>query len=183
MRGPTKLHTASEILSQSMHKYFETNKGNFEIMHDICTKQQPMSLRVLDWLCTNFSKSRSGALTSGCNVELHHKYENQLKGFGKRFFDPFRRKFPMKIAMHGTVFKTSIGQLNFFRWAFDNDIVKFALCNKQDIETDMCNRVQMAKAKSVTEQRPGRQQLSELASNHCTKRVRMIRVSFEKPDK
>ena len=169
------VQTSDHILDQCLVKFFESNEDFFSTMHSICDKQRPLSLRVLDWLCTNFSKSRQSARTSGSKPEIYHQYKNNLKGFGKKHFDPFCRKTSFVLKLHGKSMQTTYGQLNFFRWAFENDIVDFAVKNRCDIEDDMNTKITKSKQRS---EKPQRTQLSTLASNHCHKRIKKIRVSF-----
>ena len=42
----------------------------------------------------------------------------------------------------GDSLNTTIGQLNFFRWAIDNKIIEYAYKNHQDIEKDMIETIQ-----------------------------------------
>lgn len=165
--------SADAILHKSMIKYFTRHKEHYLTMFGICTERNPLSLRALDWLCTNYSKSRSNALTDGSNIELYHKYKNNLKGFGKRHFDPFCRNKVIHLDLHGIPFRTTLGQLNFFRWAFQNNVVEYAIRLKQNIEQDMLVRINASKKKQNK-----RQQLSDLQFNHCQKRIKKVRVSF-----
>lgn len=178
----------SHVLSESLVAHFDIFPDRFDIMYRICSGDYDISLRMLDWLCTNFSKSVMGLDFDNTGIELYHRYKNNLRGFGKRFFDPFCRKQNIEVDMHGQRFKTTIGQLNFFRWAFENKVIDFAKDNKSRIEEHMNDRLSIARTTSVTraentdetgtERKRKRGQLSKLASNHCTKKIRLIRVSF-----
>tara|TARA_A100001015_G_C14994340_1_gene715507 strand:+ start:612 stop:1184 length:573 start_codon:yes stop_codon:yes gene_type:complete len=183
----------SQVLFDSVVAYFTDNRLNHDKMLSICDGTSDISLRMLDWLCTNFAKSNMGLDSNNTSLELYHRYKNNLRGFGKRFFDPFCRRQDVQISLHGKSFKTTIGQLNFFKWAFENELIQFALTHKSEIEKHMNERLHHSKAthsqnkrddlaennNSQTEcQKRKRAQLSKLASNHCTKKVRLIRVSF-----
>tara|TARA_Y100000385_G_C12884904_1_gene547394 strand:- start:129 stop:452 length:324 start_codon:yes stop_codon:yes gene_type:complete len=68
-------------------------------------------------------------------------YRSQLKAFKKILFDPFRRR--ERIVFHydkNKEISTTIGQLNFFRWAIENDIIKCLQSDIIDVEKDMFNR-------------------------------------------
>lgn len=167
---------ADSIMLTSLRSYFDTHPHVFVSMHDICKGQSMLSLRVLDWLCTNYSKSRTGLLTDSSNIDLYHKYKNNLKGFGKRYFDPFCRRTLLELKLHDRTMQTTLGQLNFFKWAFEHNVIEFAKLHKKSIEADMNARTQKSSATPRTKHR--RSQLSDLASNHCHKRIKCIRVSF-----
>lgn len=170
--------SAGGILRCNLVRFFGENVKEFEKMRTICENQSPVSLRVLDWLCTNYSKSRCGLFTDSTNIELYHKYKNHLKGFGKRHFDPFCRKDVLGIKLHNVSLRTTLGQMNFFRWAFENNVVEFAVEHKKEIESDMNNRTQKSKGQRSNNMKRTRMQLSELASNHTHKRLKCISVSF-----
>ena len=57
-------------------------------------------------------------------VNLYLNYRAQLKSYAKLNFDTFRRhnRITFYINKNDTI-TTTIGQLNFFRWAFNNNII------------------------------------------------------------
>jgi Na+-transporting NADH:ubiquinone oxidoreductase subunit NqrC len=69
--------------------------------------------------------------------------------------------------------ETTIGQLNFFKWAIENKIVDFIEDNYVDIENDMNNRNTTSKNRSPTEmQKPAdntktRKKREELSVSAC----------------
>ena len=111
----------------------------------------------MDYLVTNYGKDNTVIykLKSGQNFNLFLDYKNQLRGYSKRQFDPFCRrqrlyldfetKTPIflkdsevvdyKVLESGIV--TTIGQLNFFRWAITNEVVDYCFNNKESIDTEM----------------------------------------------
>jgi hypothetical protein len=108
-----------------------------------------LSIRVIDWFVTNYSKKKNivyplieknGLITSYFNVYLD--YKSQLKGYKKKLFDPFCRK--RRIPFYYTVDKcliTTIGQLNFFKWALSNKIIDYVEANLDIINNDMNNTI------------------------------------------
>ena len=170
-------HSAENILEESLRSYFQMHRDQFALMHEICEGKASVSLRMLDWLCTNFSKSHSNTLPIESSAELYHLYKNCLRGFGKRYFDPFCRRGRKLIQIDDHELSTNIGQMNFFKWAFQNRVVDFAVEHKKRIETHMNERIKRARMqrKSV---KCSRQHLSTLQTNHCHKRLKVVRVSF-----
>lgn len=66
------------------------------------------------------------SIDEGFNV--HISYKAQLKSYKKRYFDPFRRrkKFKYFFDKQKNIFLcTTIGQLNFFKWAFNNHVIEY----------------------------------------------------------
>ena len=139
--------SAQSILHSSLMVFYNAHRSYFFQMYRICKKQNPISLRILDWLCTNYAKSQSAIITTDdSSVHLYHKYKNHLKGFGKKFFDPFCRKQTMDICAHNVTFTTTLGQLNFFKWAFENNVIGFAIVHRNAIESDMHERIGLARS-------------------------------------
>ena len=64
------------------------------------------------------------------DFNVHISYKAQLKSFKKRYFDPFRRrkKFYYYYNTQNNEKKsilTTIGQMNFFKWAFDHKVIEY----------------------------------------------------------
>jgi len=132
-------------------------KSKMIFLKDIIYQNTPLSLRLLDWLVTNYSKKyniiyplhRSTGEISYFNIYLD--YKNQLKAYSKKYFDPFCRQRRIVIDMNTLKWKeynndyttgdkdivTTVGQLNFFRWVLENKIFDYALNNIKLIDSDM----------------------------------------------
>jgi hypothetical protein len=78
--------------------------------------------------------------------------------------------------------QTTIGQLNFFKWAFENEIIEYIEKYKSDIESDMNARNGTAKRKQggtdANKTRKKREELSVSASKVIRKDDVEITVSF-----
>ena len=100
-----------------------------------------ISLRVIDYLCTNYAKNHDVVYFVGPKktspFNLYLQYRAQLKAYSKMQFDPFRRheriniSVPVHLHSNGTI-ETTVAQLNFFRWAIDNKVIDY-LKNKDNI--------------------------------------------------
>jgi hypothetical protein len=143
-------------------KYFrqECSKDLFEKMINIINGDSDISLRILDWVVTRYSKKihlncqelelkiQNSKNMHNNNLDkysfdIHISYKAQLKSFKKKHFDPFRRnqkkKFVYVIQFNGKQLSivTTIGQLNFFRWAIKNNIITYVENNIVKIISDM----------------------------------------------
>ena len=142
-----KLLSKEDVILQSLYEFY--NNNNIDKILPIITGKTKLSLRVLDWFVTNYSKKYNVVYNIKKNSEnisfnVHQDYKNKLKSYNKRFFDPFCRKnkknITNKIAFNYNIDKyviTTIGQLNFFRWAIRNNIIKYVLSNLDSINIDM----------------------------------------------
>jgi|APCry1669192647_1035423.scaffolds.fasta_scaffold10043_2 hypothetical protein len=108
-------------------------ENDIEKMVLIIDGKSQISLRVLDWLVTKYSKVGINIKTiAGEKQNLRLCYKSTLKTYKKRYFDPFKRqnkriKFWYFYTIKGEEFKirTTLGQLNFFKWAIYNGVIKY----------------------------------------------------------
>lgn len=115
----------------------------------IVKRKNGMSLRVIDWLVTNYSKTNSIVLeTDGIPRDLNRDYQKNLSAYNKRNMDPFARRNKIAIIVFGKETRNStVGQLNFFRWFLKNDISSFLKRNKGVVETHMKDAESRSKGK------------------------------------
>jgi activator of HSP90 ATPase len=65
-------------------------------------------------------------------------YKNQLKAYSKKLFDPFCRRERISFQIPGPdAFLTTVGQLNFFRWALEKGILDYIKGHQPEIEKEM----------------------------------------------
>ena len=72
---------------------FYSNPTNFERVQSILSGKSRVSLRLLDWLVTNYAKKHniSFLTTGGRHVIVYLAYKSHLKAYSKKMFDPFCR--------------------------------------------------------------------------------------------
>lgn len=144
-------YSKSDILLYTLLDFFR-DQNNFTLFSSIVNKDTKISLRVLDWLVTNYSKKNNciierfegNALTT---FNIYIEYKNQLRAYSKSNFDPFCRKNRIILNSHtiniekdiinDKCFYTTVGQMNFFRWIIKNNIINYLILNIEKIETDM----------------------------------------------
>lgn len=135
---------------------------NREKLHKLITilKGESISLRLIDWFVTNYCKKYNIILINqnNSNIIVHIDYKNQLKAYAKIYFDPFCRRDRINfIYGKGNELLTTVGQLNFFRWAIENNIIEYTLNNLDIIEKDMNislkfeKNIQASESSEVTE--------------------------------
>ncbi len=108
-------------------------------------------------------------------------YKAQLKAYSKKLFDPFCRRERISFIDHdNNELITTVGQLNFFRWAIENKIIEFITENFDDIEQDMNISLRnLYKKKEGDTQRRKRTELSISATKTVNKHNISIEVNFE----
>ena len=147
MSSDNCLLSKEEVLLDSLYEFYK-NKNNLNKILPIVTGTSELSLRVLDYFVTNYSKNNSINLGNKDNTKynVYHDYKNKLKSYNKRFFDPFcrinKKNITNKIAFKYDDEKyivTTIGQLNFFRWAIRNKIIDYVVNDLENINNEMNN--------------------------------------------
>ena len=177
----------SLLLTNLMH-YYKTN-DNLERMLKIINGDVNISLRIVDWFTTNYAKKYYTVydLPSGNRFKVYNDYKLKLRSYSKKKFDPFCRweriSIPYKNETH---LQTTIGQLNFFKWAFENNIIDYIETNYAAIEKDMNNRNSTSKRKLVSGGTAGtlkvrkmREELSISASKTVKKEDVEIVIKFD----
>lgn len=137
-----------QLLMQSLTNFF--TKGN-SIVHflDSTKPDSDISLRVIDWFVTNFSREHDVSYrhpVTKMPFMVHDAYKSQLKAYSKRQFDPFCRRTRINFYYKkGNKVVTTVGQLNFFRWAIDNEVLAYIQKHQDDIEAHMKKRVKKSR--------------------------------------
>ena len=127
-----------DILLPKLYEFF-TITDNINMMLPIIMGESKISIRVLDWFITNYSKDkRIYYKLDNKTFNVHMDYKSQLKGYKKKLFDPFCRKkrIPFYYSNEKYVI-TTIGQLNFFRWAISKKIINYVFEHFELIYIDM----------------------------------------------
>ena len=169
-----KIKGKQELLLESLKKFYVSNDtGVISIIIPIIKQQTTISLRLLDWLVTNYSKQNDINYnvgpegSEGSNFNIWLDYKNQLKAYSKRQFDPFCRReriwYDTKTGQTSIInfndiemyqkrtngFITTVGQLNFFKWALSNLVVNYAFLHITEIESDMLKSADLRKIESM----------------------------------
>ena len=115
-------------------KYFKTcDQKLIDKMVRIINKdkndKECISLRVLEWVVTKCSKKNIDVKIDDKEYfSINIMYKAQLKSYKKKNFDPFRRdrKFMYNYDKNDDNKQviTTLGQLNFFKWAISNNIIE-----------------------------------------------------------
>ncbi len=138
-----KITNFKDLLMTSLSKFY-SSKANFgKIVPIVEGHHALISLRLIDWFVTNYSKKMNTVITYEKNNNIIHfnvylSYRSQLKAYSKQQFDPFRRRDRITfISADNQSLETTIGQLNFFRWVLQNDILDYVTLHHDEIEQDM----------------------------------------------
>jgi hypothetical protein len=147
----------STLLLGSLTSFYQKNPDKRAVLYEIVTGDSLLSLRVIDWFVTHYAKAFNivywiddtekrlyeqpvaGSQFRKFNVYLDTRA--QLKSYTKLHFDPFRRheriSFVLENEPYLKVIETTVGQLNFFRWALQNHLLEYIQNHLADIEDHM----------------------------------------------
>jgi hypothetical protein len=168
---------------------FYKNETYLSRMLKIITGESKISLRIVDWFATNYAKKNYTLYpihtTNGdvIRFKVYFDYKLKLKAYSKKRFDPFCRWDRISIPYKNeTSIETTIGQLNFFKWAIENKVIEYIDENYETIEKDMNNRNSTSKRKEPvvdnSKTRKKREELSISATKSIKKEEVEIVVHF-----
>lgn len=185
------METKDEVLLRSLVEFYEAHPQALwkvtRVLHEAV-----ISLRVLDWFVTNYAKRLNivypmskGPETRSFNVYL--EYRSMLKGYSKKYFDPFSRRTRVTFrGADGKDLETTLGQLNFFRWATTNGVLDYTLEHAAEVERDMLHSLQKSGRQGATNendeessmQRAKRRELSKAAIRSMTHTKLVLTLRF-----
>jgi hypothetical protein len=147
-------NTQNDLLLHKVLRFYNENGGeNMDLMLAVINGTTNISLRIMDWFVTNYSKkhytvydlvgngngSGSGNGAPAKRFKVYVDYKLKLRAYSKKRFDPFCRWDRINVPHKNgaTYIQTTLGQLNFFKWAIENEVLRYIQENYTAIETDM----------------------------------------------
>ena len=133
-----KIHCKQELIVNSLQRFYSACEDKEEILQ-LLEGTSEMSLRLIDWFVTNYSKINNiSYIINGQEFLVYTNYKSQLKAYSKKLFDPFCRRERIMFQLQGyPMFQTTVGKLNFFRWAIEKGVLDYIKLNLPKIETAM----------------------------------------------
>jgi hypothetical protein len=176
--------TQNDLLLNNLMDFYKDEK-NLTRMLRIITGESQISLRIVDWFATNYAKKYYTLynINDEKRFKVYFDYKLKLKAYSKKRFDPFCRWERISIPYkNGTCIETTIGQLNFFKWAIENKVIDYIESNYDVIEKDMNSRNSTSKRKENvadnSKTRKKREELSVSATKSIKKEEVEIVVQF-----
>ena len=168
-----KLESKDSLLRKKIIIFYSNDK-NLNIFLNITLQKTIISLRILDWFVTNYSKKYNISYPLDINYSNipnipnipniqsdrnkyidyypYKGYKLHLKAYSKKYCDPFCRRERILFEYQKGILKdlsnnkenntknsiiTTLGQLNFFKFAIEYGIIDYVLNNIKEIEQDM----------------------------------------------
>ena len=176
--------TQNELLLNNLMNFYK-NENNLVRMLKIITGESKISLRIVDWFATNYAKKYYTLYTINDSNEqirrfkVYFDYKLKLKAYSKKRFDPFCRWDRISIPYKNeTCIETTIGQLNFFKWAIENRVINYIEENYETIEKDMnCRNSTSKRKETITDNSKTRKKREELSIS-ATKSIKKEEVEI-----
>jgi len=165
----------NNLLMNKINIYFD-NENNKNILIRILNNEFNISLRVIDWFVTNYCKKNNIYwIENNTRFVVYLSYKLQLKAYSKKYFDPFcRRERIYFYYKNNDYIETTVGQLNFFKWIIEHNIINYIKNNYENIEKDMQNTIKLDLEKTIK-----RRQLSKSATKTVNIDDSKIIINFE----
>ena len=174
--------TQNQLLLNKLLEYYNKN-NNLNFMLNIINGNSNISLRIVDWFVTNYCKKNYTVININNNrIKIYDDYKLKLKAYSKKRFDPFCRWERITIPINSDKHvQTTIGQLNFFKWALESGIIDYIQDNIKLIDSDMNSRNNSRSKqnkKDIAKTRKKREELSESASRGIKREDVEVIISF-----
>ena len=183
----------SNILLDSL-KEFYIIKENKDKLKEILNNSNNISLRIIDWFVTNYSKknntlyfinNKKNIITENLEeyidlkqFNVYYSYKTQLKSYSKKKFDPFCRRDRIEFNIGDDKIISTLGQLNFFKWAINNYILEYISLKYKEIENDMNICYNSINKIKETNSRKKRQEISKSATRGLNSNKIKVVIEF-----
>jgi hypothetical protein len=134
-----------DLIMKKVKRFFDKEE-NFRKLKPMLTQECKISLRVLDWSTTNWSKKNTVMLETYRNgyketINMFLDYKANLKAFSKKSFDPFCRRERIMLKFEcdpeQKTYISTTAQLNFMKWAIESGVLDYCQQNLELLEADM----------------------------------------------
>jgi hypothetical protein len=131
-----RIECKPELVISSLQRFY-SNHPEIEKVLTYLNGEAPLSLRIIDWFVTKYSRKNFVRYQLNSHDFLVYlSYKGQLKAYSKQYFDPNCRRERIMFKIPGyEQFMTTIGKLNFFRWALESKILDYIEAHEEEIRT------------------------------------------------
>lgn len=130
---------------EELIQYFKDHPDDLFITRNILCRKDTIGLRFIDYAITHYFKNHKSQEL----WKLYKGYADALNYYSKRNFDIYCRRFEImdgiqidtsfQVVIGVNIFRSSVGQLNFFRWMFENNVFSHMHDHMSDIKLNYNN--------------------------------------------
>lgn len=164
MTNTKKIYTLhNDILIRELKAFYQIAK-NANMLNKYLNHKK-ISLRIIDFFITHYCKVNNIiiSLPNKKFFNIYSSYKQYLKAYSKILFDPFCRKhkidFIINVNSSETKFDTSLGQLNFFKWLIEHNLLAYIEANIITIDEELAKynleKTQLRADKKALKERDG----------------------------
>jgi len=130
-----KIHCKPELIIASLQRFYATYPDMTKVMPYLVGEAE-ISLRIIDWFVTKFSRKNFTSYDlNGQRFVVYKSYKGQLDAYNKQYFDTNCRRERIQFSIKDyEPFITTIGKLNFFRWALETNLLDYLEANKEELK-------------------------------------------------
>lgn len=140
-----------QLLLNKTIQFFDSDPSRLEKFVNIVNGNSCISLRVLDWFVTNYSRAHHIHIRqiNNSSIDVYKEYKLMLKSFSKKKFDPFCRWNKISVPYKDAFVETTVGQLNFFKWVINTRIIDYVIDHYLEIENHMSDITKQRKIDAI----------------------------------
>ena len=130
-----KINCKPELIIASLQRFYATNPEISKVMPYL-TGDADISLRIIDWFVTKYSRKHFTFYElHGQRFVVYKSYKGQLDAYNKQYFDTNCRRERIQFSVEGyPPFITTIGKLNFFRWALESNLLDYIEAHQEALK-------------------------------------------------
>ena len=170
-----KDNCSKNLLLSSLVGFYDDPRNLHQLL-PILNQTSPMSLRVIDYFCTTYSKVKNVYMN---NLNIHENYKIQLKSYKKANFDCFCREEKVKLVIQDYEIHTSLAQLSFMRWFIETAVIDYVSSNYEAIERDMMQVFASRQKLKKDNKLPKNAKTSSPVTKSISKRQGSIQMQFK----
>lgn len=135
------------LLNKNEYYIYELNKffkkcstEQIVKINNIINRTSKISLRMIEWFVSKYSQQNTTLIkdNDGLFINIYNSYKAKTKLLEKKYFDPFKRYDIIEYTFsNNETIKTTISQLNFFKWIFENNILDYIEINYIELNKEM----------------------------------------------
>lgn len=163
-----------KMLYAKLRNFF--SNGSFErIVLPILKDKEPIALRHIEWLVTNYSLAFPVVYPNPINPQgepfnINDSYSLYEKHWTKKLFDPNQRGPRINFSTSkNEIVVTTIGQLNFMMWAIQFGVIDWAVRHKKEIKDHhkIVKKTRQEFIKAQPNRAKKRMRLTNADNSHC----------------
>jgi hypothetical protein len=130
-----KIHCKPELIINSLQRFYASCPAVTKVMPYLVGEAE-ISLRIIDWFVTKYSRKNFTTYElNGQRFVVYKSYKGQLDAYNKQYFDTNCRRERIQFGVDGyPPFVTTIGKLNFFRWALETNLLDYIEANQETLK-------------------------------------------------